>query len=263
MKREWVFDIPSAKDFGVSRQSFTKEFLASVRQQTDMRTALDVGCGVGEFSKFLLGLDFSVVGVDGREENIREAQRRYPQIRFRTANAENLPLAELGSFDLVLCFGLLYHLENPFHAIRNLYSLTSKVLLIETMCAPSLEPLMQLVDEGKSENQGLNYVAFYPSEACLIKMLYRTGFPYVYGFAKLPDHELFRASFWQRKQRTMLAAAKAPLNIASLALQLDVWGSWEILLTKREKIHARLIRLATAVRRLWPKPSSREHIQKT
>src|SRR5438309_334198 len=120
MEKEWIFDIPWARDFAKTRQAFVREFLQAVRRQTGLSSALDVGCGVGEFSKFLSDLDFRVVGVDGREENAREARRRYPHISFRTENVEELLLADLGIFDLVLCFGLLYHLENPFRAIRKL-----------------------------------------------------------------------------------------------------------------------------------------------
>ena len=47
---------------------------------------------------------------------------------------------------------------------------------------------MALVDEGKTEDQGLNHIAFYPTEACLIKMLYRSGYSHVYVFNVPPDH---------------------------------------------------------------------------
>ena len=120
--------------------------------------------------------------------------------------------------DLVLCAGLLYHLENPFRVIRNLHALTSKVLFVEGMCTPGPGATMELLDEGTTKDQGLDFVAFYPTEACLIKMLYRAGFPFVYFFQRLPEHPLYRESIRRKRERTMVAAAKLSLNAPNLAL---------------------------------------------
>ena len=216
MEKQWIFDIPWARDFAVVRQEFIRKFLEALRQQVDLASAMDLGCGVGEFSKFLSGMDLNVVAVDGREENAREAKRRYPEIHFMTADVEELPVPTIGTFDVVLCIGLLYHLENPFRAIRHFHSLTEKVLLIETMCVPGPEPTMSLLDEGVCENQGLNYVAFYPSESCLVKMLYRAGFPFVYRFQRLPKDPLYTATIWRKQIRTFLAASKIALTTPNL-----------------------------------------------
>jgi SAM-dependent methyltransferase len=214
--RQWIFDVPVSRDYTGVRQSFVREFLETVRQQTELASALDLGCGVGDFSKFLSDMGLSVAAVDGREENAIEARRRYPEIKFITGNAEDLPVHTMGTFDLVLCVGLLYHLENPFRAIRNFHSLTEKVLLIETMYVPGSEPTMSLLDEGVCEDQGLNYVAFYPSESCVVKMLHRAGFPFVYRFQQLPADPLFTATIWRKRVRTLLAASKIALKAPNL-----------------------------------------------
>lgn len=249
MEKKWQFDKDWTRDFTAVRQSFIREFLGALRQQIELCSALDIGCGVGYFSKFLSELNLRVVAVDGREGNVAEGKARYPEITFLTRDAEDPTLREIGTFDLVLCVGLLYHLENPFRAIRSLHSLTGKILIIESMCAPGSNPGLQLVDEGEAEDQGLNYVAFYPTESCLAKMLYRSGFPFVYDVERLPDHPLFRASLWRRRQRTILAASKCPLTVTGLKLVQDVRGSWEILLTPRERLKVRLERLLGLLRR--------------
>ena len=63
------------------------------------------------------------------QKMLRRLKNRYPNIPFYIANVEDSSIAHLGKFDLVLCFGLLYHLENPFAAMRKLYALTTKSLL--------------------------------------------------------------------------------------------------------------------------------------
>jgi SAM-dependent methyltransferase len=248
------FDIPLALDYNKVRQDFIKSFLESVGSQIKLVSALDVGCGVGYFARFLSDLGLRVIAVDGREENIRESSKRHPDITFSTRDAEDPSLPEIGTFDLVLCVGLLYHLENPFRAIRNLHSLTCQVLIVEGMCVPNSEPTMDLLDEGTSENQGLNYVAFYPSESCLIKMLYRAGFPFVYRFKRLPADEQFSSSLARRRSRTILAASKIGLNGPNLVLarekmrpcsgMSDPWSTtWSRL---RDRFTARAARLGVA-----------------
>lgn len=243
-----VFEYDFVTRFVLARQKFTKDFLAHIRKRVEMSSAVDVGCGLGDFSGFLHDLGFQVRGLDGREENVEECRRRHPGITFERANAEDLLVDQVGKFDLVLCFGLLYHLENPFRAVRGLRSITGQVLLIESMCAPGVNPAMELLDEPEVVNQGLNYVAFYPTESCLVKMLYRSGFRFVYGFRTLPDYSAFYGCSLRQKERTMLAASDQPLEAPGLKLlgeptrPLDIWqthlGAWR----------ARIIRLSGPVR---------------
>jgi 2-polyprenyl-3-methyl-5-hydroxy-6-metoxy-1,4-benzoquinol methylase len=97
-----------------------------------------VGAGVGFFSQTLLECGLNVCGIEGRAENVSEARKRFPHIPFGQADIQERSTLELGKFDLVLCFGLLYHLENPLLAIRNLHALTGKCLLLESMCIVSI-----------------------------------------------------------------------------------------------------------------------------
>ena len=187
-----VFDQHHYESLNESRRSVVSRLLVQLEKDIGLATAADVGCGLGYFSELLQSRGLRVSAVDGREQNVSEGRARYQGINFIVGDIENPAILEIGIFDLVLCFGLLYHLENPLRAIRNLCSLTEKVLLVESMCAPGKDPRMELLDEFEVEDQGLNYVAFYPTEACLVKMFYRAGFSFVYGFAALPDHEDFR-----------------------------------------------------------------------
>ncbi|MGB9591418.1 MAG: methyltransferase domain-containing protein, partial [Candidatus Kryptoniota bacterium] len=212
MNKTWVFDQEHTHRFSVARQRFLSNFLPDLIDRHQLKTALDAGCGIGFFSNYLTNLGLKTTAFDGRRENIAEAKNRYPEIEFHVYDIENPKVQDLGSFDLVLCFGLLYHLENPFRAIRNLYSLTEKLLIIESIIAPSPLPIGYLVNECQGEDQGLHYVAFIPSETCLIKMLYRAGFPFVYKLTTFPDHEDFRETLFRRRRRAFLAASKLRLD---------------------------------------------------
>jgi tRNA (mo5U34)-methyltransferase len=232
---QWSFDSDTTRRYTKVRQDFAREFIEAIRRELVLRSALDVGTGVGYFAAFLHEMGFQVLAIDGREKNIREAKRRHTVIDFLTRNVEDPALPQLGCFDIVLCMGLVYHLENPFQAIRNLEQLTGKVLLVESMCLPGSDATLRLFDEGENDNQGLAYVAFYPTEACLVKMLYRAGFPFVYRFRQLPKEAQFERTLWREPSRTFLAASKRELGVADLelfheqkgvvAIDVDPWAS--------------------------------------
>lgn len=219
MKTEWVFDQKIYEELNTAREGVVRELVPQLKRAMPMATAVDIGCGVGYFSDVLHSLGLNVLGLDAREQNVLEARRRYPHLRFETMNAEDPRLLELGQFDLVFCFGLLYHLENPFRTIRTMSAMTAQFALLEGVCYPSKESVMVLVDENDLNDQGVANIAFVPSEACLLKMLYRSGFSSCFLPRAMPDHSYYRQSTQIFRLRTLLAASKQPMQLASLIPQ--------------------------------------------
>ncbi|HVS90087.1 MAG TPA: class I SAM-dependent methyltransferase [Candidatus Acidoferrum sp.] len=257
MAKTWSFDSELTRNYTRVRQAFISDFLDGIRTQVPLQSALDVGCGLGYFSKFLLERGLNVVAVDGRDENAEEGQRRYPEITFLTRNAEDPALPQIGVFDFVLCVGLLYHLENPFQAIRNLHALTGKVLIVESMCAPGPEPALLLLDECEDDNQGLNYVAFYPTESCLVKMLCRAGFPFVYSFKTLPDDPAFRDTKSRTRERVMMVASKAPLDTPKLVMAKEPMRDWDIWAAPPSWLRSQIRRVRRELRQIASQPASK------
>jgi SAM-dependent methyltransferase len=226
-----VFDADHYMRLSVSRLESVKLLVAALKTPQAIKTAADIGCGVGFFSAYLESEGFRVTAVDGRQDNVDEAAKRVPAATITRMNVEDSALQDLGNFDLVLCLGLLYHLENPFQTIRSLHRITGKVLIAESVIFPGSEPIMGLVDEGQEKDQGLNHIAFYPTESCLVKMFFRAGFKNVYRCTQMPEHPDFRPPRGHRRVRTMLAAANTPLAVPLLeALQepkttIQPWAS--------------------------------------
>jgi FkbM family methyltransferase len=246
-----AFDLPHYQRLIDARGRFLLSVLQDLKGRYALETAVDAGCGIGFFSAMLQQLGFRVLAFDARQENVDEARRRHSDISFQAADVENPTVQRLGTFDLALCFGLLYHLENPFLAIRNLYTLTGRILLLESICVPQGEPALFLRDERHCEDQGLNYVALYPSEGALIKMCYRAGFPFVYRFLRSPDHEDFRSCRWAKRRRTVLAASKLALNSPLVALvrePSDASDLWNTHWAQARQAFGRLVRF---IRKPW------------
>ena len=212
MNTAWVFDEKHYQELNLARESVVKSLISEQAGHLNLKTAIDVGCGVGHFSGLLSSLGLEVIGVDAREENVAEARRRFPEIDFQVLDAEQCNADRLGRFDLVLCLGLIYHLENPFRVIRNLAGMSSQLVVLEGMVYPSCEPIMALLDENNLNDQGVNYVAFYPTEACMAKMLARSGFASCYLPNPMPRHSFYEFQTNGFRIRSMMVGAPAPVS---------------------------------------------------
>lgn len=212
----WIFDSPDTRRITAARLAWLQENLRAIQEQLPLRTVLDVGCGVGYFSEALHRLGYEVTGVDGRAENVAEACRRHPHISFHTANLEDRRVKEIGTFDAIVCFGLLYHLENPLAAMRNFCAMVRHVMFIESVCLPDARPVLLIRDEGTVVDQGLHLLGVYPSSAAVVKMAYRTGFRAVYKTRKKPPHGDFIGRPWRKPLRSVFVASKRELEANTL-----------------------------------------------
>lgn len=108
-------------------------------------SAVDLACHQGYFSTQLIerGVD-SVIGIDARAEHIRDATAITTAMGLDNFSARQSDIHDVNvedyrdPFDIVLCFGLIYHLENPVGALRVARELTSKVCLVETQVVPGV-----------------------------------------------------------------------------------------------------------------------------
>ena len=238
-----------------ARGETIRRVIKELRQTLGLSSALDAGCGVGFFAQILRECGLQVRAFDGRAENIAEARRRFPGIAFAEGDVESAEILKLGTFDLTLCFGLLYHLENPMLAMRRLRALTGKGLLLESMCIPGSAAEMVLREEPRAADQSLTDIALYPSESCLVKMLYRAGFAAVYRVAELPDHDDFRDTAEHARRRTVLFAAAKAVQVAGFAEiaepreKSDPWSKREAATPSAPTVAHRLWRFARQPRK--------------
>jgi SAM-dependent methyltransferase len=82
---------------------------------------LEIGCGAGRFTEVLAAAGAEVCAVDATSavDACRRTVREAPNVHLLQADLLALPL-EPGSFDRVLCYGVLQHMPDPraaFHAL--------------------------------------------------------------------------------------------------------------------------------------------------
>ena len=182
------FDVQEAIELNRARL----DHLASLELLPTRERILDVGCGVGHLAAALSRMGFSVVCVDGREQNIASLRSRYPSLVAHVADVETDGLHCLGAFDAILCYGLLYHLENPIKALRNIESACRKTLILETMICDHDSPVLRIEDDTLSANQALRGIGCRPSPSYVVAALSRVGFRHVYAPRMLPNHGDFQ-----------------------------------------------------------------------
>jgi FkbM family methyltransferase len=251
-----AFDTRHYLDLIRTRGATIRRVVRALKPALGLRTAVDAGCGVGFFAQTLTELGLEARGFDGRFENVVEARKRFPKVEFEYGDIESAEVAALGTFDLVLCFGLLYHLESPMRAIRHLRALTGKGLLIESMVVPGDDARMVLREEPSQVDQSLTDMAFYPSEPCLVKMLYRAGFAHVYRVPRLPEHDHFRETGDHARRRTILFASHQHARVGCLERVAEPpqgCDPWTKLSADPRKIAARL-------RLFWAKSTQQRYV---
>ena len=211
-----VFDDGQATTINAARLGF----LSRLGIPLTRKRVLDAGCGVGHHTPFYLARGCTVVGIDGRPENIARMKELYPEVEGLVGDVQEMDLERLGTFDIVHCLGLLYHLDSPIAALRRLAGVCREVLILETLVCDAKRPVMMLADEPGSVNQALGGVGCRPSPSFVAMALNRLGFPHVYGTADPPRHPDFRFDWLDtldverdgHNLRCMFVASRSPIQ---------------------------------------------------
>jgi 2-polyprenyl-3-methyl-5-hydroxy-6-metoxy-1,4-benzoquinol methylase len=110
----------------------------SSRPLSELRV-LDLACLEGGYSIEFARMGSRVCAIEGRTANIEKARfaaqvLNLKNIDFYKDDVRNLNVSKYGTFDVVLCLGILYHLDVPdlFHFIESLFSVCTHFLVIDT-----------------------------------------------------------------------------------------------------------------------------------
>lgn len=108
-------------------------------QLTGLRI-LDLGCNEAEMAIEFAMQGADVVAIDGRESNLAKPRLvkeilEIDKLTIVNENVMNLTPSKYGEFDVVLCFGLLYHLDDPYQFLKLVYEMTKGLLLLNTHVA--------------------------------------------------------------------------------------------------------------------------------
>ncbi|MBC7803168.1 MAG: class I SAM-dependent methyltransferase [Candidatus Parcubacteria bacterium] len=215
-----VFLAPEAHAINAARQ----EHLASLGLDLAGKSVLEVGAGIGLHTPFLVQRGCKVLVTDGNAENVAEIRRRHPDWRAEVLDLERGDdLRALGVFDVVYCYGLLYHLGNPEQAIARLAGACRGQILLETCVALGDASEVHLVRDPRSNNQAVQGIGCRPTRAWLMDRL-RHHFGHAYTTRAQPAYPDFETDWKLPETRTIYRAvfvgSKVPLALPTLAADL-------------------------------------------
>lgn len=219
------------------------------RPLTGLRV-LDLASAHGGYSIELAARGAQVLGIEGREEWLEQARRAQrdlalPNVEFVQDDVRNLSRERYGEFDIVLCLGILYHLDAPdvFDFVGRVAEVCREFAVIETHFTtgstvshcwrgmhyqgrPAAEHPPDAAPEDKLKNLGAsldNENSFWFTQASLYNILRHVGFTSVYdcrnpmAYMSVGSEREFK--MWIN--RTTLAAIKGqPLSLPA-APELD------------------------------------------
>lgn len=147
--------------------------LASLELPIEGRSVLEVGAGIGLLTSFFEQRGCRVLTTDARPENVAEIRRRFPKRRTAVVDLEHPEQVDaLGRFDIVFCYGTLYHLAAPEPALQAM-SRVSDMILLETCLSPGHQDDSPNVAEELTHNQAFSGVGSRPTRRWVMERLRR------------------------------------------------------------------------------------------
>jgi SAM-dependent methyltransferase len=214
-----LFDEPFYQAINEARWKALQVLLAIADEHTGrINDVLDLGCGPGWFAARLTDSGRRVRGLDGRADLVAEARLRAPLASFEVFDFDAAAMdAAPGQADAVLCFGLLYHLENPLRALRMCRTMARRVLFLETMTLPEDGATARLVPENPNETQGVRPLALLMTPDAVAHGLLAAGFAHLYRYdGAALGHDDFVDAPSRRRRRDMFMACDVPVDAPSL-----------------------------------------------
>lgn len=117
-------------------QNFEKT-LAKEIKKLKVSSILDAGCGEGFTLEFLRkqGIGKAYEGIDFLKTAIGIGKKVHPKVTLKQASIYELPY-KANAFDLVLCTEVLEHLEKPRDAVKELFRVSKKYVLVSVPNEP-------------------------------------------------------------------------------------------------------------------------------
>lgn len=182
---------PIFDDFHINRHNQRKQYffdplVAWFGGSLAGKRILDLGCNAGFWSLCACqaGCDF-VVGIDGREMHIEQANFVFDvngvsrsRYQFVKTNIFDVDFTQFGTFDIVFCLGLFYHINRPVELLEKISTVNTDVLLIDTVISKQEGSWLKLIQEDVNEpRMSVDYtLVFYPSPEAVLDLTQLFGY---------------------------------------------------------------------------------------
>lgn len=206
------------------------EHLSSLNLDIKGLSILELGAGIGDLTSYFLDRQCMVLSIDARVENVKLLYERYCNSPYQNLKAEQLDLDDSNAnfkdtYDVVFCYGTLYHLKKPAKAIELMAKHCSKYLLLETCVSFGNEDEKNIVLEPVScPSQAYSGIGCRPTRSWVYNRL-KQYFDFVYIPVTQPNDEQFPTD-WTAEElhrgnsRAIFIASREKINNPLLVEEL-------------------------------------------
>lgn len=181
-----IFDKPTAERHRQRKRYFFDPLVELVGGSLAGKRVLDLGCNAGFWSLAAVeaGCEF-VLGIDGRQMHVDQANLVFEAKEVDKANYDfvmgnifETDLRSYGTFDLVLCLGLLYHVSKHMELMEIIDALSSDLLVIDTSLSTVSGSFLELRREPLDEpRHAVDYeLVMYPTREAVRDMVQTFGY---------------------------------------------------------------------------------------
>ena len=180
-----------------------------------------LGCNAGSWSMCAVeaGCDY-VLGLDGRQMHVDQANfvfevkeienRRYD---FVAGNLFDVNLRRFGTFDVVLCLGLMYHISKHMVSMEKISEVNSDALRVDTSLSTLLGPYLEIRHEPLEEpRRAADYeLVMSPTWEGAHELVRQFGYSVVTLKPRFDDYEGAR-SYQSGERRAFLCAKRTDIS---------------------------------------------------
>lgn len=173
-----------------TRRRFARRLkFLDIPQDLRGQTVLDIGAWDGFFSfecerrgaSRVLAIDTYAWDHHGKDGFLLAREILGSRVEHLRLAAEDIDPATIGTFDLVLFLGVLYHLRSPIAVLERIRAVTAGTMICETHAlVPAFHegyPLISFFPGDGNESGASHEFCAVPTIECLRQMLYAAGFP--------------------------------------------------------------------------------------
>ncbi len=137
------------------------------------KTLLELGCGYGHVGNEFSKLGANVTCADARKEHLMKIFDLYPHLKTMCVDCDKSQV--YGTYDIVVHFGLLYHLKEIENHLASV-SKSCNVLILETEVSDSDDDDFRIITNEEGYDQAFGGKGIRPSPPYVEKVLNANGF---------------------------------------------------------------------------------------
>lgn len=139
------------------------------------KTMLELGCGYADLGNMFSSFGCLVTSTDARKEHLDEVNKRYPHITTYILDCDKDKITT--KYDVILHWGVLYHLSNVEEHLKNVCEQTDYLLLETEVCDSINKEIIIKINEN-GYDQAFNNIGCRPSERYIENILSKLNFDF-------------------------------------------------------------------------------------